>query len=184
MGLFASFFPLSAPCLVRIAWHRRYRDYTRHELHEAIRETLACFPVYRTYVVDSPCPADVAHVGAAITAARRRRPDLDPDLFDFLGDVLLARVRGRAEDELRARFQQVSGPVTAKGVEDTAFYDYNRFVALNEVGGDPSRFGITVEEFHSRCMAAAGMTALSTHDTKRGEDVRARLAALGQWRVW
>ena len=161
--------------------HRRYRDYTRHDLHEALREVIACFPVYRTYT-----PPDVAVVEHAVEEARQRRPDIDGDLLDFLRDLLLLRrITGPLEDELVARFQQLTGPVMAKGVEDTAFYNFNRLVALNEVGGDPSRFGVSVAAFHDAAsMAAAswpaGMTALSTHDTKRSEDVRARLALLSE----
>ncbi len=167
--------------------HRRYRDYTRHDLHEALREVIASFPVYRAYA--SPAAgvsgADRAHVETAIESARARRDDLDGDLLDFLRDLLLLRVRGDLEDALVARFQQVTGPVMAKGVEDTSFYRYNRLVALNEVGGSPGRFAVSVDEFHESCARRAErwphtMTALSTHDTKRSEDVRARLAVLSE----
>ncbi len=167
--------------------NRRYRDYTRHEIHESLRELIAAFPVYRTYVVPGaePSAADVAHVDEAVKTAKERRPDLDADLFDFLGEVLLGHHRGQAEDELVARFQQVTGPVMAKGVEDTAFYTWTRLCALNEVGGDPGRFGIPVEEFHRENERIqdtwpATMVATSTHDTKRSEDVRARLALLSE----
>ncbi len=168
--------------------HRRYRDYTRHELHESLRELIADFPVYRTYVVPGagePSAADVDHVDQAVKAAKERRPDLDGELFDFLGEVLLGRHRGRAEDELVARTQQVTGPVMAKGVEDTAFYTWTRLTALNEVGGDPGRFGVPVEEFHrendtTQRTWPATMVSTSTHDTKRSEDVRARLALLSE----
>ena len=173
--------------------HRRHRDYTRHELREALRETAAAFPVYRSYVRPGrpPTEDDVAHVDAAVEDVRRRRPDLDPELPGFLGDLLLLRVPGTAETELAVRFQQFSAPVMAKGVEDTAFYTYARLVALNEVGGSPGRFGVRPEEFHAACADAAerhptAMLAGSTHDTKRSEDVRARLALLseqpGHWR--
>jgi (1->4)-alpha-D-glucan 1-alpha-D-glucosylmutase len=167
--------------------HRRYRDYTRHELHEALREVVGAFPVYRTYA--SPAAgvsgADRAHVDGAIEVAGRRREDLDRDLLEFLRSLLLLDVRGALEDELVARFQQLTGPVMAKGVEDTAFYRYHRLVALNEVGGSPGRFGIDVGEFHASCRRRAErwpstMCALSTHDTKRSEDVRARLAVLSE----
>jgi (1->4)-alpha-D-glucan 1-alpha-D-glucosylmutase len=127
--------------------------------------------------------------------AKAERPDLDADLFDFLANVLILRVRGKRENELVARFQQTSGPVMAKGVEDTAFYCYNRFVGLNEVGGHPGRFGLSLEEFHAefrgRCEhTPRSLLTTSTHDTKRSDDVRARLAVLSEvpdaWReaVW
>jgi (1->4)-alpha-D-glucan 1-alpha-D-glucosylmutase len=168
--------------------HRRYRDYTRHELHETLRELTAAFPVYRTYVVpgsEGPSPDDVAHMEHAAKVAKGRRPDLDAELFDFLADILLGRHRGRVEDELVARFQQVTGPVMAKGVEDTTFYTYNRLVILNEVGGSPGRFGVAPEEFHDGNEHVARnwpgtLLATSTHDTKRSEDTRARIALLSE----
>jgi (1->4)-alpha-D-glucan 1-alpha-D-glucosylmutase len=167
--------------------HRRHRDYTRHELQEALREAIACFPVYRTYVraetggVDE---ADVREVDRAIAAAKAHRPE-SGDLLDFLRDILLLRVRGPAATELAMRFQQLTGPVMAKSIEDTAFYRFNRLVALNEVGSDPGVFGVSVEAFHRACAAAATrwprtMLATSTHDTKRSEDVRARLCLLSE----
>jgi (1->4)-alpha-D-glucan 1-alpha-D-glucosylmutase len=168
--------------------HRRYRDYTRHDLHQTLRELIAVFPVYRTYVVPGaagPSPDDVAHVEEAAKLARGRRPDLDGELFDFFVDVLLGRHRGQAEDELVARFQQVTGPVMAKGVEDTTFYTYNRLTALNEVGGSPGRLGVDPEEFHDGNEHTARhwpgtLLATSTHDTKRAEDTRARIALLSE----
>ena len=114
------------------------------------------------------------------------------DLFDFIGDMLMLRVRGARESEFLLRFQQFTSPVMAKGVEDTAFYCYNRMIGMNEVGAIPERDGLSVEEFHAYMREDAGdhpltMTTLSTHDTKRGEDVRARLAALteipGRWKT-
>ena len=167
--------------------HRRYRDYTRRDLHESLWEVLACFPVYRTYVRpgEPPAAADVAVVQAAVAAAAERRTQLDPDLLAFLGDLLLLKVPGDAEADFALRFQQVTGPVMAKGVEDTAFYRFNRLVSLNDVGGDPGRFGTSVAEFHdvNRRMAAEWpetMLATSTHDTKRSEDVRARIGLLSE----
>ncbi|HEY8429189.1 MAG TPA: malto-oligosyltrehalose synthase, partial [Sandaracinaceae bacterium] len=168
--------------------HLRYRDYSRHQLTDALRELVACFPVYRTYV--RPSTGEVPEcdrriVCEASAAAAARRPDLEPALFEFLRDLLLLEIRGELESEFAARFQQLTGPAMAKGVEDTAFYTYNRFVALNEVGGDPSWFSVDPDTFH----AAAGealrkrplsMLATATHDTKRGEDVRARLAVLSE----
>jgi (1->4)-alpha-D-glucan 1-alpha-D-glucosylmutase len=168
--------------------HRRYRDYTRHELHETLRELIAAFPVYRTYVVPGgagPSPDDAAHVEEAAKLARGRRPDLDGELFDFFVEILLGRLRGEVEDALVARFQQVTGPVMAKGVEDTALYTFNRLVALNEVGGSPGRFGVSPEEFHQGNEHTARnwpgtLLATSTHDTKRSEDTRARIALLSE----
>jgi (1->4)-alpha-D-glucan 1-alpha-D-glucosylmutase len=187
--------------------HRRYRDFTRHDLHQTLRELIAAFPVYRTYVEPGsavagsvvsgsggPSPDDVAHVEEAAKLARARRPDLDGELFDFLVDILLGRHRGpggrgvpgeTVEDELVARFQQVTGPVMAKGVEDTTFYTYNRLTALNEVGGNPARFGVSPDEFHAGSDEIARhwggtLLATSTHDTKRAEDTRARLYLLSE----
>ncbi len=167
---------------------RRYRDYTRHELHEALRDTLACFPVYRTYVRPEPAAVhedDARRIVEATETARAHRPDLDGELFEFLRDLLRRRLVGELETELTMRFQQLSGPVMAKGVEDTAFYAFNRLASLNEVGGDPSRFGVGVEEFHQACDEAQElwprtMLATSTHDTKRSEDVRARIGLLSE----
>ena len=168
--------------------HRRYRDYTRHELHEALREFLACLPVYRTYVDADRglvAPGDVATVATAADAGRRRRPDLDPELFDFLSRLMTLGLRGQLETELVMRLQQISAAVTAKGVEDTAFYRYHRLVSLNEVGGAPERFGTGLEEFHRinaevAATRPATMLTLSTHDTKRGADVRARIDLLSE----
>lgn len=167
--------------------HPHQRDYTRHELHEAIREVIAAFPVYRTYlrVPGAVDPADAAAIEAAVEMAQQQRPDLDADLFAFLRDLLLLRVPGAVEQELAFRVQQFTGPAMAKGVEDCGFYVYNRFVAANEVGGDPGQLGVSVEAFHAACAATQRrwprtLLATSTHDTKRSEDVRARLALLSE----
>jgi (1->4)-alpha-D-glucan 1-alpha-D-glucosylmutase len=186
--LLASDLSRLAALFVRVCeTNRRYRDYTRHELSESLRETIACLRVYRTYTRpgDPPSAADRAHLGAALDEARRRRPDLDSELLDLLGRIVLHEEEGEHTAELAARFQQTSGPVAAKGVEDTAMYRYQRLVALNEVGGSPGRFGPSVAEFHEACARAAecwpgGMLCTSTHDTKRSEDVRARLAVLSE----
>jgi (1->4)-alpha-D-glucan 1-alpha-D-glucosylmutase len=183
---------LTAQFAVVAEAHRRYRDYTRSELRDAIREVIAGFDVYRTYVVGGhePEPEDVEVVSRAVERAVAARPDLDPELFGFLGDLLVLRCPvpahhppDRDEVELAERFQQVSSPVMAKAVEDTVFYRYLRLVSLNEVGGEPGHFGGPVAAFHERRVADAGAPALlatSTHDTKRSEDVRARLAALAE----
>jgi (1->4)-alpha-D-glucan 1-alpha-D-glucosylmutase len=168
--------------------NRRFRDFTRREVRETIGELVASFPVYRTYVrpeLGRVTDADRIHVDAAVAAARARRPDLDAELFGFIADVLLLRHSGLNESEFVSRFQQTTGPVMAKGVEDTAFYTYNRLVALNEVGGDPGVMGCSAEQFHEAIRDAAtrrplAMLATSTHDTKRSEDVRARLALLSE----
>ncbi|MFN2561418.1 MAG: malto-oligosyltrehalose synthase [Jatrophihabitans sp.] len=141
---------------------------------EALAELLVAFPVYRSYL-----PTGAADLATAIERARDSRPDLADAI-----DALTPRLSDPA-DELCSRFQQTSGAVMAKGVEDTAFYRYTRFVALNEVGGDPARFGLDLDGFHRaqwrrQEIAARGMTTLSTHDTKRGEDVRARMAVLSE----
>jgi (1->4)-alpha-D-glucan 1-alpha-D-glucosylmutase len=168
--------------------HRRHRDYTRHELYQALLEVAACFPVYRTYVRHpdgTVTEADTRYVTQAVDQARERRPELDAELFDFLRGLLLLRISGDREAELATRFQQLTGPAMAKGVEDTAFYRFHRLIALNEVGGDPACFGVSVEHFHDACAQALtrhpqSLLATSTHDTKRSEDVRARLLLLSE----
>jgi (1->4)-alpha-D-glucan 1-alpha-D-glucosylmutase len=168
--------------------NRDRRDYTRAEVRRAIREIAACFPIYRTYVVpgrNEITDEDRNYITQAIECAKEKRQDIDDDLFDFIRDVLTMAVTDKRESEFLLRFQQFSGPVMAKGVEDTAFYCYNRLVGLNEVGSDPGRNGMSVGEFHEYCgkMQATHpltMTALATHDTKRSDDVRARLAVLSE----
>ena len=180
---------------------RRSRDFTLPTLHRAIAETIAAFPVYRTYIRPdgSREPNDEQIVRRATLLAQRRNPEIDSSVFAFLRDLLL--LAGEPVDdadrdervELAMRFQQITGPVMAKSVEDTAFYTYVRFVALNEVGGAPERFGTSIGDLHSanalrRQKWSRSMVATSTHDTKRGEDVRARLAVLSElpetWALW
>jgi (1->4)-alpha-D-glucan 1-alpha-D-glucosylmutase len=175
--------------------HRRHRDHTRHDLHEALAALLVAFPVYRTYVradtredgrlAAQVAPEDEAVIRAAVTEATAARPDLPADLFEILGELLLLRFPGDAEIELALRFQQLTGPVMAKGVEDTAFYRDLRLVSLNEVGGDPGTFGTDPATFHAESAATQarwplGMVTTSTHDTKRSEDVRMRLHVLSE----
>jgi (1->4)-alpha-D-glucan 1-alpha-D-glucosylmutase len=165
---------------------RNHRDYTRPEIRRAIREIAACFPVYRTYV--SPerrevSEQDAEYIHEALEAAKGHRTDIDARLFDFIGDVLMLRRRGTLESEFLLRFQQFTSPVMAKGVEDTTLYCYNRLIGLNEVGGEVAHPVLTVEQFHARNMEwqqqhPLRMVTLTTHDTKRAEDVRARLLAL------
>ncbi|GLZ36398.1 malto-oligosyltrehalose synthase [Actinokineospora sp. NBRC 105648] len=143
------------------------------DARRVVAELMIAFPVYRSYL-----PEGEDHWVAAVEEVRRRAPDLDAAI-----DAVDQQVR--AGGELATRLQQTSGMVVAKGTEDTTFYRYTRFVALNEVGGDPSRFGVGVEEFHAAQAARErhhpqAMTTLSTHDTKRSEDVRARLAVLAE----
>jgi (1->4)-alpha-D-glucan 1-alpha-D-glucosylmutase len=168
--------------------HRRHRDYSRHQLTDALRELIAWFPVYRTYIQPysgTLSEADRRYIESATCTAIRERPEIDATLLEFLRDLLLLVVTGDLEKEFVARFQQLTGPATAKGVEDTVFYTYNCFIALNEVGGDPSQFGTSPEQFHDTAGEAQersplAMLATATHDTKRGEDVRARLAVLSE----
>ncbi|MHB1417903.1 MAG: malto-oligosyltrehalose synthase, partial [Chloroflexota bacterium] len=175
--------------------NRRYRDFTLNSLTFAIREIVACLPVYRTYIVGASgtvSPMDQRFIEAAVAEARRRNPRTAHSIFDFVRDTLLLR---RLEDfspedrekisDFGMKFQQVTGPVMAKGVEDTAFYVYNRLVSLNEVGGNPAQFGASVADFHQANVRRAErwphtMLATSTHDTKRGEDTRARIDVLSE----
>jgi (1->4)-alpha-D-glucan 1-alpha-D-glucosylmutase len=167
--------------------HRRHRDHTRRELREALREIIAAFGVYRTYFrVGHPAtPPDLAHVAEAVATAMLRQPDRDAELFAFIGDLITGSYPGDEETSFAVRFAQVSAPVMAKGVEDTAFYRYQPLISLNEVGGDPGRFGRPPADFHARMAHAARhwpqtMLTLSTHDTKRSGDVRARISVLSE----
>lgn len=168
--------------------HRRFRDFTREDIFQAISEVLAGFPVYRTY---SRAPQGIIHEGdrriidRTIGEARERRDDLDSELFDLIYRVLTLDLEGESEREFVMRFQQLSGPVMAKGGEDTAFYQYNRLVCLNEVGSDPGQFGVSLQHYHEEMSERArsfprAMLCTSTHDTKRSEDVRARLAVISE----
>ncbi len=173
--------------------HRWYRDFTLNALTSALREVIACFPVYRTYL-DPAMPAeesDIRVVGRAIALARKRNRSMERTVFEFLRDVLIPPKDNPhpVDETLRQafvlKFQQGTGPITAKGVEDTAFYVFNRLVALNEVGGEPHATGASLETFHRQNAARLSelpncLLATSTHDTKRSEDVRARLAALSE----
>src|SRR5207237_21047 len=174
--------------------NRRYRDFTLNALTRALREVIACLPVYRTYITGpgAVLPRHEEYVDAAVADAQRRNPRVNVSIFDFLRDTLTLRnLPGfRPEDQpgvlaFVQRFQQVTGPVMAKGVEDTAFYVYNRLVSLNEVGGSPKAFGQSVTAFHRQNTERLqrwphAMLATSTHDAKRSEDVRARLNVLSE----
>ncbi|HEY0874637.1 MAG TPA: malto-oligosyltrehalose synthase [Vicinamibacterales bacterium] len=188
--------------------NRRSRDFTLDSLRDVIREVAACFPVYRTYVTEAGwTPSDRSVVERAIARARRRNPAMESSLFDFFREVVLPRDpsdtppasgserRGgyppADNNEVRARLrfamklQQYTGPVQAKGLEDTAFYRYNVLLSVNEVGGDPTRIGRPVDDFHRKNTHRAqawpfDMLTTSTHDTKLGEDVRARINVLSE----
>jgi (1->4)-alpha-D-glucan 1-alpha-D-glucosylmutase len=202
--------------------HRVSRDFTLGALTRALREVIAAFPVYRTYIsaVGAPSEASGArrsglgsaadaegaptadkiiitdrdrdYIRRAIATARRQVASADASIYDWLEQVLTLVVPARAGEAERRerldfvmRFQQITGPVTAKGFEDTALYRFNRLVSLNDVGGDPSRFGVTLAEFHAENTARVrrsphALSATATHDTKRGEDMRARINVLSE----
>jgi (1->4)-alpha-D-glucan 1-alpha-D-glucosylmutase len=197
--------------LKQLAARTRYgQDFTFGQLHAALLEIVAAFPVYRTYVSERSAevmPIERAYIEQAVSVAGRQLNQPDPNLLGFVRELLLLRNPPDFDEEAQRlarefvmRFQQLTGPVTAKGLEDTAFYDYNRLVSLNEVGGDPDRFGWLVQEFHRLNMSQAelwphSLLATATHDTKRGEDVRARInvlsempeewaAAVERWTAW
>jgi (1->4)-alpha-D-glucan 1-alpha-D-glucosylmutase len=164
------------------------RDHTRRAFSEALIELLVHVDVYRAYVTpgEDPSPEAAAELDRASAAARQRLPEHRHATVDVVRDLALGRHgRSAAKDEFVVRFQQTCGPVMAKGVEDTAFYRWFRLSSLNEVGGDPERFGVSPQQFHDWCTLLQRtwpltMTTLSTHDTKRSEDVRARLAVLSE----
>ena len=174
--------------------NRWYRDFTFEALARAVRETIACFPVYRTYLAPGQPVSDEDRqvIERAIASAKRRNPAIEESIFNFLRDILLFRfpenldAQGREEHmHFVLKFQQFTGPIMAKGLEDTAFYIYNRLAALNEVGGEPQQFGLSVDAFHERNLDRhrnwpATLLATSTHDTKRSEDVRARMLAISE----
>ncbi len=174
--------------------NRWYRDFTLEALSRTVRETIACFPVYRTYLAPGQpvTEEDRQIVERAIAAAKRRNPAMEESIFNFLRDVLLFHFPPNLDSKARAehthfvlKFQQATGPIMAKGLEDTVFYIYNRLAALNEVGGEPQQFGLSVEAFHGRNINRqrnwpATLLATSTHDTKRSEDVRARIVAISE----
>src|SRR5262249_6184965 len=164
---------------------RRFRDFTLYALRDALREVIACFPVYRTYITGHPVSEpDRAQIEIAVAWARRRNPAGEVSIFQFIRDILLLQAidsEDQQGQDLQLQFvqkvQQTTSPVMAKAVEDTAFYIYNRLVSLNEVGGEPESFGISVPGFH-RLNAERlerwphTLLSTSTHDTKRSEDVR------------
>jgi (1->4)-alpha-D-glucan 1-alpha-D-glucosylmutase len=204
----ASELTVLAHALDRIAESsRRSRDFTLNSLRDMLVEVVAGFPIYRTYVNEQGwTPDDRAALERAIVRARRRNPAMESSIFDFFREVVLPRDpadlplagpdrRGgyppadekETNERLRfaMKFQQYTGPLQAKGLEDTAFYRQNVLLSLNEVGGDPSRFGVSATEFHELNLLRRHewpyeMIATSTHDTKLGEDVRARIDVLSE----
>jgi len=163
------------------------KQYSRDQLKECLAEVIACFPVYRSYLSSDSVPeaADIAAIKEAVHLACDNRPELPAAIFAYIHALLLQPKPGQAAEDFVARLQQLTGAVMAKGAEDTAFYCYNRFASLNEVGGNPARFGVSLPAFHSanqqrRQEWPQAQLATSTHDTKRAEDVRARLNVLSE----
>jgi (1->4)-alpha-D-glucan 1-alpha-D-glucosylmutase len=175
--------------LAQIRMRRPAQDaFPPGHLREALIELAACFPIYRTYVrpedgfISVP---DSMTIKKALAQGQQMRRDLPRGIFEFLRGLLLLTFQGELETEFVARFQQLTGPAMAKGVEDTTFYSLNHFASLNEVGGDPGRFAVSIGEFHEFChrqqeRGGCSMLCSSTHDTKRSEDVRARLNVLSE----
>ncbi len=200
-AVLASELNVLANLLSRIALANRHTcDFTLNSLRSALAEIIACFPVYRTYVSGNEVSSeDRAYVEQAIAAARRRSNAADLSVFDFIRRILLVEINGSQSSScgpavirFAMKFQQVTAAVMAKGVEDTAFYRYANLISLNEVGGSPSKFGASVDEFHlaNQDRLASwphSMLSSSTHDSKRSEDVRTRIDVLSEipaeWRL-
>jgi (1->4)-alpha-D-glucan 1-alpha-D-glucosylmutase len=180
--------------------NRHFRDFTLYSLITTLKEVIACFPVYRTYVTatDPVSDHDRRYIVEAVRQAKRRAPEIAGVIFDFVERLLLKRTNAATPDECEERarfigkFQQITSPVAAKGIEDTTLYVHNRLVSLNEVGSDPRQFGLPPAAVHAwmterRARWPAALSATSTHDAKRGEDVRARLNVLseipGAWKA-
>ena len=186
---------LLARQLNRISEGNRWtRDFTLYSLRAALIELIACFPVYRSYLEEQGQidERDRKYILQAVACAKRRNPAENASIYEFIADILLQKFGAYVEESERPaqlafalKLQQVLGPVMAKGLEDTAFYVYNRLVSLNEVGGEPEHFGTTVESFHEQNRLRAekwprSLLATATHDTKRGEDIRARIDAISE----
>jgi (1->4)-alpha-D-glucan 1-alpha-D-glucosylmutase len=179
--------------LSRIALADRHTcDFTVKSLRDALTEIVACFPVYRTYVTEQHVSdSDCAYINQAVDCAKAKSTT-ESSVYDFIRNILLgSNLEGRPQYYQRSvnrfamRFQQYTSALMAKGLEDTSFYRYNRLISLNEVGGDPVRFGVTPELFHREIERSAqtwphAMVATSTHDSKRSEDVRARIDVLSE----
>ena len=198
-GALASELTVLTNRLMRLARaDRSTRDFTLNTLRRALTEVIVAFPVYRTYIANEVAPEDRRYIEWAIGLARRHSRTVDTGVFDFIKSAVLGEASAgnpslTAEASLFARkFQQLTAPVMAKGVEDTSFYVYNRLISLNDVGGDPATFGYGVNAFHGASSDRAQkwphtMLATSTHDNKRSEDVRARIDAISEapdvWRL-
>jgi (1->4)-alpha-D-glucan 1-alpha-D-glucosylmutase len=191
----ASEMNLLARQLNRISEENRWtRDFTLYALRSALIEVIACFPVYRSYIEEAGHvdERDRNYILQAVACAKRHNPAENASIYDFIADILLqkfaayvAEAERPAQHAFALKLQQMFGPVMAKGLEDTAFYVYNRLVSLNEVGGEPEHFGNTVESFHESGKLRAqqwprSLLATATHDTKRGEDIRVRIDALSE----
>ena len=182
--------------LKSLARQTRYgMDFSLTELQEALTAIVAAFPVYRTYMTEesaAPTPAEAGQIRQALESSSVKSEITDPEVLSFLGGLLNLTSPPDLDTNGRAlcrkfvmRFQQLTGPVMAKGVEDTAFYNFNPFISLNEVGGDPGCFGTSLHAFHDQNIRRAqrwphSLLATATHDTKRGEDLRARLNVLSE----
>lgn len=169
------------------------RDYTLNSLRDALIEIISCFPVYRTYISEEDKSSKTEdYIKWAVGMAKKRSKSTDSSIYDFIEKVLLCEFESNKESEtyqdilnFAMKFQQYTAPLMAKGLEDTGFYNYNRLISLNEVGGNPSKFGISVNEFHNFNQnklntTPHGMLTTSTHDTKLSEDVRARINVLSE----
>jgi (1->4)-alpha-D-glucan 1-alpha-D-glucosylmutase len=179
-----------------ISEHDRHtRDFTLETLRRVLCEVISCFPVYRTYIREDTsqvAPNDRAAIEYAVRRAQRQEPAADHSAYSFVRAVLLLEHSRSVSPTDQAlyrnfvmRFQQLTGPVMAKGLEDTSFYIYNRMASLNEVGGEPEHFGVSPEKFHAENLERqqrwpGSMLSTSTHDTKRSEDVRARISVLSE----
>jgi (1->4)-alpha-D-glucan 1-alpha-D-glucosylmutase len=197
----ASELSVLANILSRIALSNRNTcDFTLNSLRDALSEIVANFPVYRTYLTEGQVSdKDRWYIETALNAAKKQSTSQDTSVYDFIRQVLLTREGEHSNGNYRKTFitfamklQQFTSPVMAKGLEDTSFYRYHPLISLNDVGGDPLEFGVTLEDFHGKTMARAkawphSMLATSTHDSKLSEDVRARVNVLSeipaQWRL-
>jgi (1->4)-alpha-D-glucan 1-alpha-D-glucosylmutase len=199
-GALAGELTVLATALLRLAREdRRTRDFTLNSLRHALADVVAALPVYRTYLIDKPSAQDRRYIAWAIGLARRRSLGADASVFDFLHRVLLGKPLpgapaglGQRYNAFARRLQQYTSPVAAKGIEDTALYRHHRLISVNDVGGDPDAFGLSVAAFHAASRDRAQrwphtMLATSTHDAKRSEDVRARIDVISEmpaaWRL-
>ncbi len=208
-AVLASELNVLANFLSRIALSNRHTcDFTLNSLRNALAEIISSFPVYRTYVRDREVSSDDRrYIEQAVAIGRRRSHAPDLTVFDFIRRVLLVEINGeepgwykRAITRFAMKFQQVTAATMAKGIEDTVFYRFNCLVSLNEVGGNPGKFGTSLKDFHRANQERLqfwphAMLSSSTHDSKRSEDVRARIDVLSEiparwrlrlrrWREW